>query len=173
MGPSTRSEVEEAYSVRAQLMKLSNPGCESTNFVVPNLRRPCLWSGLGVLPRGADGCTWLALADAEYLGPADSTNTLSCWFTVFQRHLFRVLDLPFGTALEAIGIHSLSSSSVYFDSEDTRYRQLCQLKRKKFPIRKLQPIVVCEALSPIALTKVNGSVVVASTPLPQPGISTH
>ncbi len=147
-------------------MKLSNPGCESTNFVVPNLGQPCLWSGLGVFLLGADGCTWLALAYAEYLGPAGSTNTLSRWLTVFQRHLFRVLDLPFGTALETIGIHSLSSSSVCFDSQDTRYRQLCQLKRKKFLVKKLQPMVVCEALSLIAPTRANRSVAVASTPLP-------
>ena len=64
----------------------------------------------------------LALAYAEYLGPADSTNTSGRRLTVLQRHLFRVLDLSFCTAFEAIGIHSLSPSSVYFDSEDTRYR---------------------------------------------------
>ena len=65
------------------------------------------------------GHIWLALAYAEYLGPADRANTLSRRLTVLQCHLFRVLDLPFCTALEAIGIHSLSPSLVYFDSEDT------------------------------------------------------
>ena len=61
----------------------------------------------------------LALAYAEHLGPADRTNTLSRRLTVLQRHLFRVLDLSFCAAFEAIGIHSLSPSSVYFDSEDS------------------------------------------------------
>ena len=84
--------------------------------------RPCLQSRLSVFLLGADGPVGLALADAEYLGPADRTNTLSGWLTVLQRYLFRVLDLPFCPALEAIGIHFLSPSSVYFDSQDTRKR---------------------------------------------------
>jgi hypothetical protein len=84
--------------------------------------QPCLQSRPSVSLLGADGPVGLALADAEYLGPADSTNTLSGWLAVLQRYLFRVLDLPFGPALEAIGIHCLSPSSVYFDSQDTRKR---------------------------------------------------
>jgi hypothetical protein len=60
---------------------------------------------LSVFLLEAAGHVWLALADAEYLGPADSTNPLSCRLTVLQRYLLRVLDLSFGTAFEAIGIH--------------------------------------------------------------------
>ncbi len=63
---------------------------------------------------------WLALAYAKYLGAADRADALRGWLAVLQRHLLRVLDLSFCTALEAIGIHSLSPSSVYFDLEDSR-----------------------------------------------------
>lgn len=33
---------------------------------------------------GADGHTWLALADAKYLGAADQTDSLHSWLAVFK-----------------------------------------------------------------------------------------
>ena len=62
----------------------------------------------------------LPLADAENFGPTNRAYPLCSRFSVLKSYFFRVLDLPLGPALEAIGVHFLSPSLVCFDSQDTQ-----------------------------------------------------
>ena len=47
------------------------------------------------------------LPDAEHLGPADRTDTLSCGPAILKSHLLRVLNLLLTPTLEAISLHRL------------------------------------------------------------------
>ncbi len=49
--------------------------------------------------------TALGLADAEHLGPASGTRSLSGWPTVFHGDLLGVLYISRRSTLDAVGLH--------------------------------------------------------------------
>jgi len=51
----------------------------------------------------------LTLADTEYLGTTDGTNTLGCRTFILQRNGLRVLDFHFSPTFHAVRLHFRTS----------------------------------------------------------------